>query len=147
MLAHRWSHFWHPIYDTKQACRKGGGGWEGFSPPVFGRSVNPISTRGGTLSPPSTISPPWFSDLATALNIEVCISALVCYYKLGKGWIFIQNLHLTCFKETLDLFFSLDCLVITYYVLWSNFLVNYPTCNAAVAAQHWPPKLLLWGCW
>ena len=38
-----------------------------LAPPVFGRSVNPISTRGDTLSPPSTTSPPGFSDLATAL--------------------------------------------------------------------------------
>ena len=39
------------------------------APPVFGRSVNPISTRGGTLSPPSTKSPLRFSDLATALKV------------------------------------------------------------------------------
>ena len=39
-------------------------------PPLFGRSANPISTRGGgTLSPPSTTCPPGFSDLATALNV------------------------------------------------------------------------------
>ena len=37
------------------------------APPLFGRSVNLISTRGGgTLSPPSTMCPPRFSDLATA---------------------------------------------------------------------------------
>ena len=35
--------------------------------PVFGRSVNPISTRGDTLSPPRTTSHPGFSDLVTAL--------------------------------------------------------------------------------
>ena len=38
-----------------------------LAPPFFDRSVNPISTRGDTLSPPSTTSPPGFSDLATAL--------------------------------------------------------------------------------
>jgi hypothetical protein len=37
-------------------------------PPLFDRSVNPISTKGGTLSPPSTMCPPEFSDLATALK-------------------------------------------------------------------------------
>ena len=37
--------------------------------PGFGRSVNPISTRGGTISPPSTTSPLGFSDLATALIV------------------------------------------------------------------------------
>ena len=41
----------------------------GPCPPLFGRSANPISTRGGgTLSPPSTTCPPGFSDLATALD-------------------------------------------------------------------------------
>ena len=40
----------------------------GGVPPLFGRSVNSISTRGGTFSPPSTTSPSGFSDLATALQ-------------------------------------------------------------------------------
>ena len=35
-----------------------------------GRSVSPISTRGGTFSPPSTASPLRFSDLASALDGE-----------------------------------------------------------------------------
>ena len=38
-----------------------------IAPPIFGRLANPISTRGDTLSPPSTTSPPKISDLATAL--------------------------------------------------------------------------------
>ena len=38
-----------------------------LAPPIFARSDNPISTRGDTLSPPSTTSPPGISDLATAL--------------------------------------------------------------------------------
>ena len=38
--------------------------------PVFGRSVNPISTRGDTLSPPNTTSTPGFSDLSTALRLS-----------------------------------------------------------------------------
>ena len=32
--------------------------------------LKPISTRGDTLSPPSTTSPPGLSDLATALHIK-----------------------------------------------------------------------------
>ena len=45
-----------------------GAGWASGLP-VFGRSVNPISTSGGTLSPPSTTRPPpRFSDLATCLE-------------------------------------------------------------------------------
>ena len=50
-----------------QACRKRGAGGA-CAPPLFERSVNPISTRGGTLSPPSTMCPTRFSDLATALD-------------------------------------------------------------------------------
>ena len=41
------------------------GGSGGLYPPIFGRSVNPISTRAGT--PITTSPPPGFSDLATAL--------------------------------------------------------------------------------
>ena len=39
--------------------------------PLFGRSVNPISTRGGTLSPPSITCHPGFTYLATALNCDM----------------------------------------------------------------------------
>ena len=35
--------------------------------PDFGRSVNPISTRGGRLCSPNNTGTPWFSDLPTAL--------------------------------------------------------------------------------
>ena len=38
------------------------------TPPDFGRSVNPISTKGGgRLCPPSNTGTPGFSDLPTAL--------------------------------------------------------------------------------
>ena len=42
------------------------------APSLFAISVNPISTRGSTLSPPSTMCPPRFSDLATALA-QLCM--------------------------------------------------------------------------
>ena len=45
-----------------------GGARGACAPPLFDQSVNPISTRGSTLSPPSTMCPPGFSDLATALS-------------------------------------------------------------------------------
>ena len=48
------------------ACRKRGG-WGALAPPVFGRTVNPISTRGADYAHYSTTSLPGFSDLATAL--------------------------------------------------------------------------------
>ena len=48
-----------------------------LAPTIFGRSANPISIRGDTLSPPSTTRPPGISDLATALQVvqisDICI--------------------------------------------------------------------------
>ena len=45
----------------------------GFSPhsppPVFGQTVNPISTRGDRLCPPQYYEPHGFSDLATGLDM------------------------------------------------------------------------------
>ena len=38
-----------------------------MAPPDFGRSVNPISTKGGRLCPPNDTCIPEFSDLPTAL--------------------------------------------------------------------------------
>jgi hypothetical protein len=45
------------------------GAWEALAPPppMFGRTVNPISTRGADYARHSTTSPPKISDLATAL--------------------------------------------------------------------------------
>ena len=56
------------LHAALQARRKRGDWGGALSPPVFGRSIHPISTRVGTLSPPITTSPPGFSDLATALS-------------------------------------------------------------------------------
>ena len=39
-----------------------------MAPPDFGRSVNPISTKGGRSCPPNNIGTPGFSDLPTALQ-------------------------------------------------------------------------------
>ena len=55
-----------------QAHRKGGGlGGATAPPPVFSRTVNPISTRGSRLCPPQYYEPPGFSDLATALQMPL----------------------------------------------------------------------------
>ena len=53
-------------YNTYQACSKVGGS----RPPDFGGSVNPISTRWDTLSPPSTTCPPGFLTLAACLHLR-----------------------------------------------------------------------------
>ena len=44
------------------------GGLGGFRTPVFGQTVNPISTMGVDYAHHSTTSPPGFSDLATGLS-------------------------------------------------------------------------------
>ena len=41
-----------------------------MAPQNFGRSVNPISTKGGRLCPPNNTGTPGFSDLPTALVIK-----------------------------------------------------------------------------
>ena len=53
-----------------------GGAGGALAPPVFGRSIHPISTRVGTLSLPITTSPPGFSDLAMALPYALYIVVL-----------------------------------------------------------------------
>ena len=47
-----------------------GGAGGAMAPPNFGRSVNPISTKGGRLCPPNNTGTPGFSDLPTALLIK-----------------------------------------------------------------------------
>ena len=49
---------WKPLLSKRQACCKRGG-QGGTCPPVFGRSVNPISTKGGTICPPHYYMPPY----------------------------------------------------------------------------------------
>ena len=46
-----------------------GGAGGALAPPVFGQSVNPISTRGADYAHHSTTSPPGFSNLATGLSL------------------------------------------------------------------------------
>ena len=47
-----------------------GGAGDVMTPPDFGRSVNPISTRGTDYAHLITTGTPGFSDLSTALYIE-----------------------------------------------------------------------------
>ena len=46
-----------------------GGAGDSIAPPDFGRSVNPISTKGGKLCPPNNTGTPGSSDLPTALKL------------------------------------------------------------------------------
>ena len=52
------------VFETKLLCIRHATRWEAGGarapPPLFGKSVNPISTRGGTLFPPSTMCPQIF---------------------------------------------------------------------------------------
>ena len=54
-----------------QACRPWGS--PGVAPPDFDRSVNPISTKGGSLCPPNDAGTLGFSDLPTTQMIIVGI--------------------------------------------------------------------------
>ena len=55
------------IVSYRRAVASGGAGGA-LAPPVFGQTVNPISTRGADFTHHSTKSPPGISDLATGLN-------------------------------------------------------------------------------
>ena len=46
-----------------------GGAMGALAPPHFGRSVNPISTKGGILCPLNNTGTPGFSDFPTALTL------------------------------------------------------------------------------
>ena len=45
-----------------------------MAPPDFGRPLNPISAKGGTLFPPNNTGTPGFSDLPTALIMFFILS-------------------------------------------------------------------------
>ena len=78
--------FWFRWWLLLQACQSRGGPGGALTPIVFGRTVNPISTRGSRLCRPhSYILPPppslGFSDLPTALYSTTqmrCISFPFC---------------------------------------------------------------------
>ena len=61
---------WSPAVCTSLSSRPvvPGSAGDAMAPPDFGRSVNPISTKGGRLCPPYNTGTPGFSDLPTALS-------------------------------------------------------------------------------
>jgi hypothetical protein len=54
----------------KQSAVVPGDAGGAMAPPDFGRSVNPISTKGVRLCPPNNNGTPGFSDLPTALTVQ-----------------------------------------------------------------------------
>ena len=56
---------WCQLFIVRGVVPRGAG--SAMVPPDFGRSVNPISIRGGRLCPPNNNGTPEFSDLPTAL--------------------------------------------------------------------------------
>ena len=65
--------------DNKAPIRDVGDGWAGWgmAHQDFGRSVNPISTRGPRYAHHVTTCPPGFSDLATALISSGTVFAII----------------------------------------------------------------------
>ena len=57
-----------------------GGAGGAMAPPDFGRSVNPISTKGDRLCPPNITGTPRFFDLPTALYTVLPYSV---YFQAG----------------------------------------------------------------
>ena len=62
--------------------QRGAGG--ALAPPVFGQTVNPISTRGADYTYHSTTSPPGISDLATGLGSDIVVA---------RSWRIISNIE------------------------------------------------------
>ena len=71
-----------------QACRKRGG------PPVFGRPVNPISTRGDTLFPPSTTCPP--PDFQTLRRPCTIVLIILKLYQVTSLFFNFGHIRLWC---------------------------------------------------
>ena len=74
-----------------------GGLGEAPPPPVFGQTVNPISTWGADYTHHSTTSPPGISDLATGLMCAklqegVCINNHLVFFWLSSALAF-QKFH------------------------------------------------------
>ena len=75
-------YFREPTNFTKHNCHhimhprgvNRGRGQGGQSPPEFGRSVNPIQTRGADYAPHTTASPPGFKKLSTPLHYNARIA-------------------------------------------------------------------------
>ena len=57
-----------PVFTLRHRHVVPGGAGVAMAPPDFGRSVNPISTKGGRLCTPNDTDTPGFSDLATAVH-------------------------------------------------------------------------------
>ena len=61
--------FQHKKLLYRPVVPRGAGG--AMAPPNFGRSVNPILTKGGRLCPPNNTGTTGFSDLPTALKYTI----------------------------------------------------------------------------
>ena len=103
-----------PILWPLQACRSRGC----RAPPDFGRSVNPISTRGVRLCPPHYYVLPKFSDLLTELRLHGSNTRLTFFWQNGR-------IHLSTKKEaTFDIGIGLlrTCFSIKNIMLYYHFI-------------------------
>ena len=67
------------------------------SPPVLGRSFNPISTRGGHIIPTKYYEPPEFLDLATAL--QTFAKKKIFYAATTKSALLANKVQIVIFEE------------------------------------------------
>ena len=74
-----------------------------MAPPDFGRSVNPISTRGTDYANLITNGTPGFSDLPTALSYYAYLGAHICYLSFFKA-VFSFNVPTLCFMIRIEVF-------------------------------------------
>ena len=82
------------MYCTAGPSQAGGEG--ALAPPVFGQTVNPISTRGTDYTHHSTTSPPRISDLATGLPPKI---VLTYFFRRHLTWTSMMNCFALHFCE------------------------------------------------
>ena len=103
-----------------QLCRPvvHGGAVGAMAPPYFGRSVNPISTRGSRLCPTNDTGTPGFSDLPTALGYDLDTHALYVYH------------HLVTEKAVATLILQIILLLSTSHTMYLDVDLHTTTCSS-----------------
>ena len=69
-----------------------------MSPPDFGKSVNPISTKGGRLCQPNNTGTSGFSGLPTALETEYLVSKLYIAFLVNLNFTYLPK-NLTSYEN------------------------------------------------
>ena len=118
---------WFIIMMTTMSFRDVGYGWAGLATahPGFGRSVNPISTRGGRLCPPTLL----LAQPALGSFLRHCdFRARLTYYELNT---YVRNVHV---QNHFQYFCCPD--IYSCYLLWVAICISQNSYNIERASQN-----------